>query len=592
MRPISWLHISDFHFETGNEWSQDVVLDAMCRHIEQNRELGTAPDFIMITGDIAYSGRREEYTLAEKFVNRVELAAAVPRIRIFCVPGNHDIDRRRQTLCFSGARQGLTGPNEVDSLLDGGEDLSTLLAREENYRSFQNSTFPDQERVTTADGLGYVSHLAIEEVRLAIMGLDSAWLAEGGNSDNGQLLIGERQVLNAIQLVSANQDPPHIILGMAHHPFHWLRDFDLQSIQDRLEGILHFFHCGHLHQPHTRLAAPSDHGCLTVSAGAAFESRQYHNAYSVVSLDLSLGVRRVKVMRYDPTSISFTEYETREWPIDVAPIATCPIDELVAALRGRYPQLTGIADYLAALILDKKDEFLISAAGSHTFGPFKMMHLADEEFRSITAEFMRFRNVLRILYGRDSLQAIFESYGRLIESYGETLVDKCGANPDLSRRLEDYNGDVRTGQVAEVQSPFSHTVKLLDKLAEEGDWPLLRKVAQKHLNSSYLPLAVSAKRMFAFSLAYSDIEADKREAIEQYKCLTASDSVNASDIGALAFLVYSAGRVEEAVDYLLDGIKRFPEKATHFAEFGHRIVEATGNVELRTQIEDALRDWS
>ena len=138
--------------------------------------------------------------------------------------------------------------------------------------------------------------------------------------------------------------------------------------------------------------------------------------------------------------------------------------------------------------------------------------------------FMRFRNVLRILYGRDSLQAIFESYGRLIENYGETLADKCGTDPDLLRRLEDYNGDVRTGQVAEVQSPFSHTVELLDKLAEEGEWPLLRKMAQKHLNSSYLPLAVSAKRMFAFSLAYSDKEADKREAIEQYKCLTASGS--------------------------------------------------------------------
>ena len=552
--------------------------------------MGISPDFIMITGDIAYSGRKEEYTLAEKFVNRVELAAAVPRNRIFCVPGNHDIDRRRQRLCFSGARHGLTGPNEVDSLLDGGEDLSTLLAREENYRSFQNSTFPDQERAATADGLGYVSHLSIEEVRLAIIGLDSAWLAEGGSSDNGQLLIGERQVLNAIQLVSANEAPPHIVLGMAHHPFHWLRDFDLQGVQDRLEGILHFFHCGHLHQPHNRLAAPADQGCLTVSAGAAFESRQYHNSYSVVSLDLSLGVRRVTVMRYDPTSISFSEYETREWPIDVAPIATCPIDELVAALGGRYPQLKGIAHYLSALILDKKDEFLISAGGIHTFGPFKMMNLADEESRSLTAEFMRFRNVLRILYGRDSLQAIFESYGKLIESYGETLVDKCGADPGLWRRLEDYNSDMRVGQDAQVQSPFSHTVNLLDKLAEEGEWPLLREVARRHLNSNYLPLAVSAKRMFAFSLAHSGIEADKTEAIEQYKCLTVSGSVNADDIGALTALLYGAGRVEEAVDYLLDGIKRFPEKATHFAEFGHRIVGATGNMELRTKIEDALRD--
>lgn len=591
MRPITWLHLSDFHLSSGNKWPQNLVLDAMCQHIRQQRELGMTPDFILVTGDIAYSGQSEEYTLAVEFVERVELAAGVPRNRIFCVPGNHDIDRRRQQLSFIGGRHHLTGPNEVDSLLDGGEDLATLLAREENYRFFQDTTFPDQERLLTADGLGYVSHLSIDEVRLAIIGLDSAWLAEGGSSDNGELLIGERQVLNAIQLASTTEDPPHIILGMAHHPFHWLRDFDLRSVQDRLEGTLHFFHCGHLHQPHARLAAPVDHGCLTVSAGAAFESRQYHNAYSVVSLDLSRGVRSVEVMRYDPTTISFSTSERGEWPMDVAPITTCAVEELADAISCRYPQLIEIAHYLAALVLDKKDEFLIFTDESYTFGLFEMMlDLADGECQSATIAFMKFRNVLRVLHGRISLQAIFESHGELIKEYGDTLLDKSGV--ELWRRLKDYNSDLQSGQDTEVQLPFSHTQTLLCDLANEGEWTLLRETAQKHLNSSFLPLAVSAKRMLAFALAQSDVEADKRQATEHYKSLVASDSADASDIGALAALLYDAGHADEAIAHLVAGIKKSPEKATHYAEFGHRIVEGTGNLDFRNQIENAMRDLS
>ena len=104
--------------------------------------------------------------------------------------------------------------------LGGGEDLDALLMRQENYRHFQSSYFTGQDRVGTTDGLGYVSRLAIEGIQLAIVGLDSAWLAEGGMDDHGKLLIGERQAINAIDLVQGGNEPPNIIVGMAHHPLH------------------------------------------------------------------------------------------------------------------------------------------------------------------------------------------------------------------------------------------------------------------------------------------------------------------------------------------------------------------------------------
>ena len=95
MRPIRWLHISDIHLRAGNEWSQDVVLKAMCRNIGEQRAAGNQADFVLVTGDIAFSGKSDEYALAASFFDAVQTASGVSRERIFCVVGNHDIDRDR-----------------------------------------------------------------------------------------------------------------------------------------------------------------------------------------------------------------------------------------------------------------------------------------------------------------------------------------------------------------------------------------------------------------------------------------------------------------------------------------------------------------
>ena len=54
-------------------------------------------------------------------------------------------------------------------------------------------------------------------------------------------------MINAIAL--AGESHPHIVIGMAHHPFHVLHDFDRRCVQARAERSCLFFHCGHLHEP-------------------------------------------------------------------------------------------------------------------------------------------------------------------------------------------------------------------------------------------------------------------------------------------------------------------------------------------------------
>ena len=75
---ISWLHISDLHFR-GQEYTADVVLDEMLVDIErQCNELPLQPDFVIVTGDIAFSGLPSEYTRARIYLDRL---LAMTRVR-------------------------------------------------------------------------------------------------------------------------------------------------------------------------------------------------------------------------------------------------------------------------------------------------------------------------------------------------------------------------------------------------------------------------------------------------------------------------------------------------------------------------------
>jgi hypothetical protein len=203
MRPIGWLHISDFHLRANHAWSQDAVLSAMRDDIVRRRKAGAILDFILATGDLAFAGKALEYKLVVAFFDELATATGVPRERIFCIPGNHDIDRDRQKMSFAGARLTLQSENDVYSFLASGDDLETLIWRQENYRKFQETYFAGQERRHTADGLGYVSLVDLDDIRIAIVGLDSAWLAEGGLSDHGKLLLGEQQVIDALRTARA-----------------------------------------------------------------------------------------------------------------------------------------------------------------------------------------------------------------------------------------------------------------------------------------------------------------------------------------------------------------------------------------------------
>lgn len=588
MRQICWLHISDIHMRVSEAWSHDVVLRVMCEDIARQRGEGTPADFILATGDLAFSGKADEYRLAAEFFDALSAASAVPKGRIFCIPGNHDVDRDRQKMCFEGARHVLQDMSHVDSFLTPGEDFETLLKRQENYRSFLESCFRGQDRVWTPEGLGYVSCVVVDDVRLVIVGLNSAWLAEGGLSDHGKLLLGERQVVDALAL-AARLDP-HVVIAMAHHPLRLLQEFDRGPVQRRIEDACHFFHCGHLHEPETRHVDHAGPDCLTIAAGASFETRQSHNSYSIITLDLLRAKRTIRTIQYNPRGGAFSFSASEEYPINIAPAGTCGVRELAVTLAAYQPSLSQYAHYLAALLLEAKSDIPIPAEKGFAFGSFAVLQAQpDGELKNRTVGFKAFSNVIRVFYGRMPLADIVARYGEPVTRYAAILQEIAGSWPDLKARLADQEKDSRVLAEAEPRKGFSHTGALLAELAAAHDWELLREQAARHLESSDRTVAIQARRMLALGLAQSEEASDRAEAIELYRSLAAAGLAEAADVGNLTTLLVDAKSFEEAKIVLLDGLAKFGAAAPGgLFEIGQRIVETTGDRKFRKELEAAI----
>lgn len=97
-------HLSDTHINDEGKPAYGVAPTAenLVRCIEHINQLNPQPDIVLVTGDITYSGRREEAHYAARLLNKLRAPYCI-------VPGNHDERKSLQDVfseCAGNAAQG------------------------------------------------------------------------------------------------------------------------------------------------------------------------------------------------------------------------------------------------------------------------------------------------------------------------------------------------------------------------------------------------------------------------------------------------------------------------------------------------------
>lgn len=292
-------HLSDIHFGQPGHHGQfdlDVALrNEVERDLADLRAAHGVMRGLVVSGDIAYSGKAEQYAIAKEWLSKVAGIVGCAPESVWVVPGNHDVDRdvirASELLKNFHERVRSKGPASVNEELRRkaqdpimGPALLTPMA---NYNEFA-AKFGCEIR---PDKLSWRHDIELNDgSTLRLVGLTSTWLSdEHDSTGDDKLALGEAQLhlprTDGVEYVT-----------ICHHPPSWLLDQD--DIEPKLRVLARVQLYGHKHRQDVYRVED----CLHVTAGAVHPERQEADwlpRYNLLTFEVIEGeARKLRVEVY------------------------------------------------------------------------------------------------------------------------------------------------------------------------------------------------------------------------------------------------------------------------------------------------------
>jgi UDP-2,3-diacylglucosamine pyrophosphatase LpxH len=297
MSHINWLHLSDWHHKTP-AYDRNVIAGKLIDDIKTRADWDPKLeniDLIAFTGDISFSGETEQFELAHQQLIEPIRNIFGTTVPIYCIPGNHDIQRS----AFSNI------PAEWAGILAGGTEKNSdveQLLQDPAKLEILNGPLKNFYRYATKQGCKYdprklyfVETIEKGGRKIGIACLNTAWhsarftIQPAGSTinsmiwDRGLLRLTEAQISDALRQLS----DADITIAMMHHPLHWLEETEQAKAEQIVGRHCHIVLHGHEHRPNMSRLSNAFGDTVTIPAGACYNRRiptdpRYSNATTSV----------------------------------------------------------------------------------------------------------------------------------------------------------------------------------------------------------------------------------------------------------------------------------------------------------------------
>ena len=302
---LNYLHLSDLHFTykdmNGDNWSvnafnQNIVASSMLESIKKIVDKGQSFDFIIITGDIVQSGKREEFQVAEVFISKLLEITGLPKQRLYLTPGNHDVNRSAIKPSHLRRWYPFESQDEINELLSDPESLDIYMRKFEEFNNFAQKVtgrrLYDETTYHMVESLGLTKE--DQPFKVNIVGLNSSIFAGYDGDDDRKLALGLFQVDRALNQLD---EEALFSIGFFHHPFSCFHAED-NICKNRLTNKLDVILTGHLHQPSGGAFRNTAGEAVVIGAGVFYETRETKNSFNHVELDLTSADGKVFFHKY------------------------------------------------------------------------------------------------------------------------------------------------------------------------------------------------------------------------------------------------------------------------------------------------------
>lgn len=349
MTMIRVLHISDLHAKASDALDQRLLVREMLRDVAR-LHAENAIDLVIFTGDLTFGAQADQFALAQELLLApMERDLGIERTRIVLTPGNHDVDRN---LIDRYAERGLTeeldGRDAVNQLLDNAAELASATRRLDPWRRFSQDYYA-AESPSVSMPLANVHSFTVRGVSVGVASLNSAWRASGGPEDERRLLVGGRQIQNAL----SHLDQCAVRCAAMHHPLDWLSPHDSDNARREFERQRMILLTGHLHVSNPESVVSARGSVVFSQAGSLYETRDHLNSYTVLDIDPSTSKVVAHVRTWWPDRGEFDQ------ATNLAPGGTVTLSLAQNALAAR-PDTPMYMDVLLTLGSDVRDRSVIA----------------------------------------------------------------------------------------------------------------------------------------------------------------------------------------------------------------------------------------
>lgn len=233
------LHLSDIHIKSEGDFilkHADEIADAA-----SSLDTGIEGCIVVITGDIAFSGQPNEYSLAEQFINQLKACLSktigVAELYVVLVPGNHDCD--------------FSTPNQVRDILIGTlakgavETVSVELAMQSlavqsNFWRFVTRVTGAAPKSVPKDQLCRVEQIKIGSKTITFNAYNTAWMSQMHELQGS---------LNFPYSFIPDEDAASdLVVSLFHHPYNWLESVNARVFRTSVERNSDLILTGHEHE--------------------------------------------------------------------------------------------------------------------------------------------------------------------------------------------------------------------------------------------------------------------------------------------------------------------------------------------------------
>lgn len=277
-RLFTWLHLSDIHFGQGGEHkraTQHAIMAGIPEKIEQMRrnhtdDLATI-DAVIVTGDVAFAGTREQYDTALTWLDKTLSACGVGRADVYVVPGNHDVNIKARSLPQQAVVEVVRRDRTKLADFWNAAEIDALLKSQAAFWEFAEKLGPITRPEPTR-AWWHTTRELTDGRRLVLLGLNSALLSTLSDDEPKSLLaLGAKQIAEvtaAIRDAKRGGATP-VVIALMHHPLTggWLGD-GLEAERFLKPHVSIFAH-GHIHESDLRSVTDgSGARTHTIMAGA------------------------------------------------------------------------------------------------------------------------------------------------------------------------------------------------------------------------------------------------------------------------------------------------------------------------------------